>query len=522
MSEIIYETAANCKGFLKVARMKVDLKKAPKDRTVIIGAGMAGLSAAISLASKGEDVILFEARDYPGGKMRELPSRIGGIDSGPTVFTMKYVFETLFSDAGLDFDETIKLQKVSTLARHAWDQRGSFDLHASRGRTAEAIGDFFDRENAEGYLRFCKDAKEIFDTLKDTFIGAQRPNPIELGSRVGLLNVKSLFKLHPFSTLMQRLETYFTDARLRQLFGRYATYVGSSPYKAPATLMLIAHVEQEGVWLIEGGMHALAAKMQAVAQDLGTDIRKGRGVASIMMDGDRACGVITAEGDLVAAKRVLYCGDVSALDDTFLPTRRKRPKPVNPAERSLSAITWSMEAHANDYPLHRHSVLFSNDYQAEFNAIFQHGKVPENPTVYICAQDRGDDTSTGDKTSERLLCLVNAPAFGDHKRLSESELEQCQNNMLKTLNRCGLNLEPISQTITQPADFHQLFPGSGGALYGRASHGWMASFQRQGASTSIPGLYLAGGSVHPGAGVPMATLSGMLAAEQIIKDRVLT
>lgn len=501
--------------------MKLDPQARLTNRTIIVGAGMAGLSAAITLAARGESVILIESQPYVGGKMRELSCSLGGIDSGPTVFTMKYVFDELFEKAGEVFEHSIELQKISTLARHAWDETKFFDLHASKEQSKDEIGQFFGRACADGYGRFCDDSASIFNSLKDTFIGASRPSPLELGARIGLLNARKLWQLQPFTSLMGKLSSYFPDPRLQQLFGRYATYVGSSPYQAPATLMLIAHVEQEGVWLINGGMHKLAKTMHSLAEAKGAEIRTNERVIKLLTDRQRVCGVITNEGEMLTAKRVLYCGDISALNNDFLDISKNRPKTVAPHERSLSAITWSMEATSQGFPLHQHNVFFSDDYEEEFTSIFDRGYAPIRPTVYVCAQDRGDDAiSSPDR--ERLMCLVNSPANGDTNRLDERELEQCQQNMIASLSKCGLTVQPHQQMITQPADFASLFPGSGGALYGRASHGWMASFKREGAKTRIPGLYLAGGSVHPGAGVPMATLSGMIAAEQIIKDHALT
>ncbi len=502
--------------------MKPDRPNRTADRTVIVGGGMAGLSAAISLASAGEEVVLLEARSYPGGKMREVSSPLGGIDSGPTVFTMKYVFEELFDKAGETFEDHVSLKKATVLARHAWNDNGFFDLHASREQTRDEIGRFFSAADAAGFEAFCNESKAIFETLKDTFIGASRPSPLGLGRRIGLTNVTDLLRLQPFTSLMSALKKFFPDPRLQQLFGRYATYVGSSPYQAPGTLMLIAHVEQEGVWLVDGGMHKLAQAMAQLAANQGADLRFETEVASIMTDSGRACGVVTQSGELIPAKQVLYCGDVSRLTRDYLDIRTGRPKQVKPEERSLSAMTFSMDAETSGFPLHRHSVFFSNDYREEFEAIFERGSIPIRPTVYVCAQDRDDHDETTSPKHERLMCLINSPANGDMNRLSERDLDQCQHNMTRMLNHCGLEIKPRSLTITQASDFEKLFPGSGGALYGRASHGWVASFARPGAKTKIPGLYLAGGSVHPGAGVPMATLSGMLASEQIITDHALT
>ena len=494
----------------------VDKTVEAPNRTLIVGAGMAGLAASIALSSQGEEVTLLEAQSYPGGKMREIASDIGGIDSGPTVFTMKYIFDKLFAMAGTRLEDHVSITKADILARHAWDKKGVFDLHADRKHSADTIGTFFDKKNAEGYLRFCEDAGAIFNTLKDTMIGAQRPSPFDLTQRIGFTNFKSIWGLKPLNTLWSALGNYFPDPRLQQLFGRYATYVGSSPYLAPATLMLIAHVEQEGVWMIKGGMHRLALAMLEVAKTQGVTFKDNASAQKILVQNNKACGIILESGEILTANKVIFCGDVSKLTSEFLSDSTQGPKTVPPKKRSLSALTWSMTAKISGIDLHRHNVFFSNDYKREFDSIFKSNTIPKKPTLYICAQDRNDNFTKTSPNEERLLCLINSPAFGDSKRLSDSEIAMCQANMIATAKKCGLEIEPIASQATQAADFEALFPGSGGALYGRASHGWSASFARPGCATKIQGLYLAGGSVHPGPGVPMATMSGMLAAEKIL------
>ncbi len=495
---------------------------AQADRVVVVGAGIGGLCSAIALAGAGFDVTVLEREGYPGGKMRAVEAGGMPVDSGPTVFTMKWVFDALFARAGLSFDRAVTLSKADILARHGWRDGSALDLFAGVEDTVAAIDAFAGAENADGYRRFARDSGQIFATLKDTYIAATRPNLPTLVGRVGPLNMDKLFGLRPFTTLWKALGGYFPDPRLRQLFGRYATYCGSSPFQAPATLMLVAHVEQDGVWLVKGGMHALARALATAAESLGARIRYGCGIARIEAGSRGVSGVVLEDGERIAAGRVVFNGDASAL--YRLTNSGKAPKPVPPAARSLSALTWSMRATTAGFPLSRHTVFFSDAYRAEFDAIFRGRTLPEQPTVYLCAQDRDDAGTLAPEGAdgERLLCLINAPADGDRRRFSKSEIDEWLGKTCDHLARCGLTLEPHAARATEPADFETLFPGSGGALYGRASHGWTASFQRQGARTGIPGLYMAGGSVHPGPGVPMAALSGRLAAETLVADRAST
>jgi 1-hydroxycarotenoid 3,4-desaturase len=193
---------------------------------------------------------------------------------------------------------------------------------------------------------------------------------------------------------------------------------------------------------------------------------------------------------------------------------------VPPGERSLSAVTWAIHGRAEGFPLSRHNVFFDRDYASEFGAIFGQRRLPTHGTLYLCAQDRLDDDAR-ERPRERLLALVNAPAEGDRRPFDASETEPCQQRCLALLRRCGLTLDlsdPQRVVRRTPADYARLFPGSGGALYGAAGHGWMAVFRRAAAHTKLPGLYLAGGSVHPGPGVPMAAMSGRLAAATLMAD----
>jgi 1-hydroxycarotenoid 3,4-desaturase len=182
--------------------------------------------------------------------------------------------------------------------------------------------------------------------------------------------------------------------------------------------------------------------------------------------------------------------------------------------RSLSAITWCIRARAEGFPLHHHNVFFAEDYAAEFSAIFQQRQITKLPTVYICAQDRGADQGVAAGAEERLLLLINAPADGDTRTFDATEYAP---RVWQLLNECGLELGTGDAVATTPDGFDTLFPASGGALYGRANHGSMASFERPGALSRVPGLCLCGGSVHPGAGIPMAAMSGRLAAARLLQ-----
>jgi 1-hydroxycarotenoid 3,4-desaturase len=339
---------------------------------------------------------------------------------------------------------------------------------------------------------------------------------------LGINGMGMLAGLGPFASLWRSLARHFHDPRLQQLFGRYATYCGSSPFAAPATLMLIAQVEMDGVWAVEGGMIALAQALADLAVARGASLRYGQQCEELLVRNGAASGIRLAGGESIDADAVVFNGDVAALSAGLLGAAAAGAVPrTDVARRSLSALTWSINATTNGFPLVRHNVFFCNDYPAEFRDIFKHHRLPRNGTVYVCAQDRGDNAKAPG-TTERLLCLVNAPATGDNpahlNTPSQSEIDQCEQNSFALLRRCGLNIDtrPDNSVRTTPADFNRLFPATGGALYGQASHGWMDVFRRPSSTCQIPGLYLAGGSTHPGPGVPMAAMSGQLAAATLM------
>jgi 1-hydroxycarotenoid 3,4-desaturase len=483
-------------------------------RILVVGAGMGGMAAAVRLAATGLDVTVLEKEPTPGGKMRQ----VGGVDAGPTVLTMRWVFDELFAEAGARLEDHVTLRPAEILARHAWQDGTRLDLFGEIDRSADAIGDFAGGRAAAGYRAFCARARDIYETLAQSFIHAARPNPVSLGHRVGLSGLGALWRISPFTTLWDALGEYFQDPRLRQLFGRYATYCGSSPFAAPATLMLVAHVERAGVWLPEGGMQRIATALAHLATLHGATIHYDCEVRALVTDGRGVTGVTLANGEHVDADAVVLNADVAAIAEGLFGHDVAAAAPrIARHERSLSAVTWTMRAHSGGFPLVRHNVFFSDDYAAEFDDVFARRRLPASPTVYICAQDRDDDDAR-DPGVERLLCLVNAPPDGDINDFA-TEIAPCASRTFALLERCGLSIRPqAAVTTTTPADFKRMFPGTGGALYGMASHGWMASFRRPGARTRIPGLYLAGGSCHPGPGVPMAALSGKLAAASLLED----
>ncbi len=486
---------------------------------IVVGAGVGGLSAAIALAASGVRVTVLERADRAGGKAREVVVAGRALDAGPTVLTMRHVFDAVFEAAGARLDERVTLRRAEVLARHAWEGGARLDLYADLERTADAIGRFAGAADARGYRRFCAYARALHERVEGPFLRAEKPTLRGVLREHGPGALASIARIDAWRTMWRSLGEHFRDPRLRQLFGRYATYAGSSPWRCPATLNVIAHVEREGVWYVDGGMYRLVEAMAALALDAGATLRCGAHVEEITVRDGRAAGVTLRGGERVEADAVVVNADTAALaEGRFGAGAARAWRRAPSADRSLSAVTYALIARAGGFPLVRHNVFFSRDYEREFGDLFERERLPDEPTVYVCAQDRGDDGAPPDAGPERLLVLVNAPARGARRPFTQAEIDACTTRTRARLGALGLTLdwETERAETTTPDAFERMFPSTGGALYGPASHGWRSLMERAPSTSRVPGLLLAGGSAHPGAGLPMVARSGLLAARSAL------
>ena len=489
-----------------------------QDRIIVIGAGMGGLAAAIRLAAAGFTVTVLESASTPGGKARAIPSAAGPVDTGPTVLTMRGVFDALFALNGERLDDHVSLIAQHVLARHWWPGSDALDLTTDRAANAEAIRAFAGPREADAFLRFDRLAEDLFTAFDAPVMQAARPD-LPAIARAVLARPRLWPALIPGVTLERLLRHHFRDPRLIQLFARYATYVGARPARAPAVLSLIWRAEARGVWAVQGGMHSLAAALAALAGRMGVTFRYDTPVTRIQRQNGRVTGVQTADGRTLPCAACVFNGDPAALTEGRLGSAAAAAIPRSATHpRSLSALVWAFASQATGPvapDLLHHNLFFTEDPAREFGPISA-GNRPEAPTLYLCAEDRALGPATG---PERFEIILNAPA--GLPALRPEDFRQCRQTTFDRLSRMGLTLTPPGpEGLTTPATLDRLFPASQGAIYGRSPEGTMATFRRPVARTALPGLYLAGGGAHPGAGVPMAALSALHAAGAIMQDRI--
>lgn len=483
-----------------------------KSDVIVIGAGIGGLSTALHLAHAGLSVRVLERHATPGGKIRTVPSNAGPVDAGPTVLTMKHVFDALFRDVGETLSDHVSLHPLPTLARHYWSDGTCLDLMADRSQSIDNVAASFGDAAADDYRRFAALTERLFTAFDAPMMQAARPSLAALTANV-LSHPGLVRDMSPLLTLEGALRRHFKDPRLAQLFGRYATYVGGSPTDSPAILSLIAHAEASGVWRVEGGVHALPRAIEALAIKRGARFHYSTHVEGISQT---ASGfAITARRETFTADQIVFNGDPRAFVTGELGRDIVAAVPQSAVEpRSLSAAVLAFSARARGPALSHHTVFFGDTPNAEFDALSQ-GQLPTDATLYVCAEDHGTKPDT---VENRYEIILNAPPGLTH---TPEEKNACLTRILQRLSQFGLTFDPAptADALTMPAEFDQLFPASQGSLYGRSPAGMMAAFKRPSARTRVPGLYLTGGGAHPGAGVPMATLSARHAAAAIVEDR---
>ncbi len=485
---------------------------------IIIGAGIGGLSAAIRLASAGRRVLMLEQNAQVGGKMSQFCAEGFRWDTGPSVITMRHVFADLFAVAGRRIEDYLTLIPVEPLTRYFYQDGIVLDASQNWPTMAAQI-ERIEPRDVEGYLRFLAYAARLHRITGPAFI-YERPPSLRSFARVAPWDV---LKIDPWFTLNQVIHQHVRSPHLRQLLQRFATYVGADPFQAPATLGVIAHVELTGgVWYPQGGIYTIATALARLATELGVEIRTNCPVQQILVRNKRVTGVMLADGHTLDASAVIANVDVTTVYQQLLPPEIATPprrKRLTATETSCSGYVMLLGVEGEHSSLAHHNIFFASDYQREFTDIFQQGIPPHDPTIYVAITSKSDPDHAP-PGCENWFVLVNAPALGPGFDWATQEAAYRQ-RVFATLASFGFDIQARlrSQTILTPVDLAQRTGAWRGALYGISSNQALNAFRRpHNRSPHVRGLYFAGGTTHPGGGVPMVTLSGKVVAEMVLAD----
>lgn len=473
-------------------------------RAVVVGAGVGGLCAAIRLATAGHDVVVAERNPVTGGKLATLSEGGYTFDLGPTLLTLPHVLDEVFRLAGTALADEVDLVRLDPQCRYRWPDGSTLDVRDDRRATIAAVDALAPGEGAN-WERFAARARRIWEVSERTFLAGPMSSPLSLLGR--MRSPLDLLRIDGARALADRAGDSFDDARLGQLVGRYATYSGSSPYRAPATLACIAHVEQAfGCWHVTGGLGRIRDALERTARRVGVDVRLGADVGRITAERRRVTGVEMADGGVEPADVVVSNVDAAHLFNDLLPDP-KRARRL--ADRSMSAFVVCAAVRGRTESVAHHNVFFSLDDEREFRDLTS-GQVPIDPTVYACVASVTDPTMAP-RDGESWMLLVNMPpSVGvDRKLMTAAVLNRLAERGIDVRQRIE-----FTRTLV-PADFEARYRAPGGAIYGTSSNGRRAAFVRPDNVGPLDGLYLVGGSAHPGGGLPMVATSARIVADLV-------
>ena len=487
---------------------------------VVIGAGVGGLSAAVALAARGLGVDVLEAGERPGGKMGIQVIDGVEVDTGPSVLTMPDALDAVLRLAGTSLADEVDLLSPSPAFRYVYPDGAVVDVHVSPDETLASVERALGPAAAAELAGFLGYARGIWNAAAPHFVYGPAPSPAALALG-GAASLALLPRIDPLRTMWGAIRRRVKDPRLRWLLARYATYNGSDPRRAPATLNCIAHVELAlGGYGVRGGMYEVTRALVRAAERLGARVHCGRRVEKILVRHGRVEGVETEGGRIWLADAVVGNADAAHVLGDLLP-RASRPRAPS-AQPSMSGWVGILKAARRGGAEARvaHTVLFPAAYMDEFADVFDRGRPPAEPTVYLCAQE-ACHARAGWAAHEPVFAMANAPAEAPGRATPPETWERLRETVLSRLGAAGLRNSGDAFVYERtPGALAEQFPGSRGSIYGAASNSPLAAFRRPpNRVKGVGGLYLASGSAHPGGGVPLCVLSGQAAARALLEDR---
>ncbi|WP_416293691.1 phytoene desaturase family protein [Paenibacillus illinoisensis] len=484
-------------------------------KVVIIGAGFGGLSCAIRLASQGIQVTMLERQTHVGGKLQQVERNGYHFDRGPSTITMPSTFRSVFEHAGTKMEDYVQLYELEPRTRNVFADGTVVDLSGKREWMEEQIA-VYSPEDALRYDAFMDESAALYAEADRHFLGKLL---LTAKDKYNLQMLRSLLRVRPAVKLNQLLRSYFSHPNTLALFGRYATYVGSSPYQAPSIFAMMGHVEaDEGVYGVKGGTYELIKAMTKLAQEKGVRIMTGIEVRQIIVRHGKVIGVDTDQG-FHEADQVVANGDVLSVNRLLLaPEHRKQMSDgrIRKYEPSISGyVTLAGVRKQYDSLLH-HTVFFPDRYEPEFEHIFRERRMPLDPTIYICYSGYSE-AGMAPAGASNLFILVNAPYLSDAwnweeqtERYGEFVLDKLAQRGITGLRQSDVLIRYTPQDIERDTLAHQ------GSIYGISSNSMRQTFSRPGnKSRDVQGLWYVGGTTHPGGGTPIVTLSGQLVGEQL-------
>lgn len=482
-------------------------------KTAIIGAGIAGIALAIRRQLAGDQVTVFEANPTPGGKLAEMYWQGFRFDMGPSLFTLPELVEELFTLAGKDSRPHFQYSRLEQITQYFWEDGTRLHAYADPNRFAQELHDKLD-EDPEAVQRFLAHSAELYNITAELFLHRSLHKLSTYLSQKALRGMLNAHKLDAFRTMHRANAHRFRDPRTVQLFDRYATYNGSNPYEAPATLNIISHLEHNlGAFFPDEGMYAIVRSLVELAETLGVGFMYNAPVTQILTSSSRNVNGVEVRGEKLSFDRVVSNMDVVNTYRRLLP-EQPHPERLLNQPKSSSALIFYWAIRGTFPQLDLHNIFFAENYETEFDTLFHEKALSEDLTTYVfvsqkhCPQDAPEG-------HENWFVMVNTPP--DTGQNWGSMRDQAREAVLRKLERqlqTSLRERILHETVLDPPGIAARTSSLGGSLYGNSSNNRFAAFLRHpNFSRRYPGLYFCGGSVHPGGGIPLCLLSAKITSD---------
>jgi len=485
-------------------------------KVIIIGSGIAGIASAIRLKSKGFDVTVFEANSYAGGKLHAITQAGFRFDLGPSLFTMPHLVDELFTLHGINPRDHFNYSKKTVICNYFWVDGTTFSVPADKEEFIRAASEKFD--TPQHLLNHYLDRnKEKYDLTADIFLNKSLHRWSTYFSFQTIKSLLLAYKLHINQTLNDVNQHYFSHPKLVQLFNRYATYNGSSPYATPGIMSMIPHLEMHyGTFYPAGGMHEISQSLLRLAEKVGVKFQFEEAVTAIDYALEKVKGVTTTKGSY-DADIVVSNMDIFSTYHHLLKSA-KHPVKILKQERSSSALIFYWGINKTFDGLDLHNILFSEDYKAEFTELFENKSLYSDPTVYINITSK-EDATDAPPGCENWFVMINAP--GNDGQNWQELIAKARLNIIKKINKAlntDIEKHIVTEHVLDPIQIEVQTSSHKGSLYGTSSNSKFAAFMRHpNFSSQFKNLYFCGGSVHPGGGIPLCLLSAKIVSEQIEK-----
>lgn len=483
-------------------------------KVIVIGAGLGGLSCAVRLAYHGFSVTVVEKQATLGGKLQQVDTGEYQFDLGPSTITMKHVFSNVFSDCNRKLEDYVSFYPIDSGTRNFFSDGHVVDFNTDIEHVQSQIA-AYSPDDALQYPKFLAESSRFYNIAEQRFF-----NQLLYATKAKLSPklIKDFLKIKPLTSLERWHNRFFKHPNTLAMFGRYATYIGSSPYQAPAIFSMMAHVEgRQGIYGIRGGTYAFVKGLEKLALELGVTIHTNTEVKQLLIKNGGAVGVETSNTTLFADEIVSNI-DALTVKEKFIGTDSDLRK-LEKKEPSLSGFVLLLGMDEQYEALRHHNVFFPTNYADEFKAIFEKKSVPQEPTIYICNSSESEETRAKHGASN-LFVLINAPYLTDSFSWTTQTTSGIRNRVLKQLNQFGIDINEHKMEYEEqmtPLDIANRTEAYKGTIYGMSSNNFKQAFFRMpNKDKQIDQLYYVGGSTHPGGGTPMVTLSGTLVANEII------